>query len=76
MEKDGERLGIGSIYASNNHRERTQLWQWMVSYLPEVPWVFGGDFNMVEFPEDKWGGVGNGLEGVRKALLEEIKKKI
>lgn len=48
-------LGICNIYGSNNYNERIALWDWIAS-LPDIPWIIGGDFNMVEHGEDKMGG--------------------
>ena len=41
-------LGFRSIYAPNSSSDRTQFWTWLESSLPNVEWILGGDFNMVE----------------------------
>lgn len=46
--KDGDStFGICTVYAPNDYRERADLWQW-ISSLPDIPWIVGGDFNMIE----------------------------
>ena len=41
-------IGFCSIYAPNDPKNRTSLWDWTVNNLPNADWVLGGDFNMVE----------------------------
>lgn len=48
-------FGVCSIYAPNEPQERAELWLW-ISSLPDIPWILGGDFNMVESQKDKSGG--------------------
>lgn len=43
------------MYAPNDPIKRAELWIWMKN-LPNIPWVIGGDFNMIESPLDKVGG--------------------
>ncbi|XP_057873595.1 uncharacterized protein LOC131079610 [Cryptomeria japonica] len=47
---NGMLVGFCSIYVPNSSLERTSLWEWLRYYLPNVDWVLGGDFNMVEHP--------------------------
>ncbi|XP_059066391.1 uncharacterized protein LOC131857706 [Cryptomeria japonica] len=49
-------FGICSVYASNAWNERISLWDW-INDLPDLPWIVGGDFNMVESQIDKEGGL-------------------
>ncbi|XP_059077178.1 uncharacterized protein LOC131876287 [Cryptomeria japonica] len=49
-------FGICSVYAANDYTERSMFWSWLSS-LPDIPWMFGGDFNMIENQEDKLGGL-------------------
>lgn len=49
-------FGVCSVYAANDYMERSSFWTWLTS-LPDIPWMFGGDFNMVENQEDKMGGL-------------------
>ena len=44
-------LGFCVVYAPNLSLECGWQRDWMVSSLPIVDWIVGGDFNMV-----KWGG--------------------
>ena len=52
---DNRPMGFCSIYAPNDAKGRISLWNWLVT-LPDIPWLFGGDFNMVESQIDKVGG--------------------
>jgi hypothetical protein len=56
LEINNRQFGICAIYASNDYSERASFWSWL-SLLPDIPWVFGGDFNMIENQEDKMGGL-------------------
>ena len=49
-------FGICSIYATNDHNKISMFWSWLSS-LTDIPWIFGGDFNMLENQEDKMGGL-------------------
>ena len=56
MNINNNQIGIFSIYAPNDTKDRISLWNWL-SALPNIPWFFGGDFNMVESQMDnKMGG--------------------
>lgn len=50
---NGQPIGFCSVYASNNARERCELWEWIAKELPNADWVIGGDFNMVEYSTDR-----------------------
>lgn len=51
---EGGNIGIACIYAPNIPTERRHLWHIMVDALPkDCEWIFGGDFNMTERPQDK-----------------------
>ena len=56
IECDEAEIGICNIYAPNDYRERSKLWEWLANNLPKVKWIFAGDFNMIECPKDKVGG--------------------
>lgn len=47
-------FGICTMYDPNYYREISELWQWLFD-LPDIPWIFWGDFNMIEHKEDKIG---------------------
>ena len=59
-------LGILNIYAPNSAAERQEFWLQLVAEKPDVDLsIIGGDFNMVEHPEDrssnaKWHGAWGG----------------
>lgn len=58
-------FGLCNIYAPNDYRDRSELWKWFSS-LPDIPWILGGDFNMVEHKDDKSGGITNEWKGGEK----------
>ena len=47
LEINNRQFGICVVYASNDYSERASFWSWL-NLLPDVLWVFGGDFNMIE----------------------------
>lgn len=50
----GGKLGVGNIYAPNESQDRCKLRENMLIQLPSnCTWILMGDFNMVEFVEDK-----------------------
>ncbi|XVF04129.1 hypothetical protein REPUB_Repub05bG0055500 [Reevesia pubescens] len=53
--------GIGNVYAPNDDGERARFWEEFASILGcyDVPWILGGDFNVVRFPHEKKGLVLN-----------------
>ena len=59
-------FGILNIYAPNSATERQEFLLQLVAKKPDVDlWIIGGDFNMVEHPEDrssnaKWHGAWGG----------------
>ncbi|KAL3699293.1 hypothetical protein R1sor_017315 [Riccia sorocarpa] len=48
-------VGVISIYAPNNERERRELWTWLRFFLDEGDWILTGDYNSVELPDDTEG---------------------
>ncbi|CAM6094214.1 unnamed protein product [Calypogeia fissa] len=51
-------ISVGSIYAPNGQggREiRTQLWKWLRTKLHSGNWILGGNYNMVEHPDNSVG---------------------
>lgn len=40
-------VGIYNIYTSNDYREISLLWDWLVDNLLESNWIFMGDLNMI-----------------------------
>ena len=49
-------FGICSLYVDNDYIQRANFWS-CLTLLPDIPWMFGGDFNMIEAHEDKLGGL-------------------
>ena len=74
--KQGESVfGVCNVYASNNYRERSELWEWCCVHLPKIPWVFVGDFNMVEHRIDKAGGLPHCWKGNEMYFWFKFKRK-
>ena len=50
-------VGFLNVYAPNHASARAEFWAHLVAALPSVDsWCIGGDFNMLESPEDRIGG--------------------
>ena len=50
-------IGILNVYAPNQASARADFWALLAAALPRVDsWCIGGDFNMLESPEDRIGG--------------------
>lgn len=73
--KGNSTFGICSIYASNDCRERENMWEW-ISNLEDIPWVLGGDFNMVINPQDKQGGNKVEWKGTERIQWERMTNKL
>ena len=58
MEEKGIQWGLLNIYAPNQVVERKQFWKYIQVHIPSSvkEWIVGGDFNMVEDPNDRHGG--------------------
>lgn len=69
----GSCFGICSIYASNDYKERTSLWNWLHS-LPNIPWIMVGDFNMIESQNDKAGGLPFEWKNSERPHWDRLKK--
>ena len=63
------------MYASNNYRERVELWEWCCVHLPKILWVIVGDFNMVEHRIDKSGGLTHSWKGNEMYFWHKFKRK-
>lgn len=48
-----------SVYAKCDARERQELWDDIIdmgnSFFSDVPWIVGGDFNIILYPSEKKG---------------------
>lgn len=42
------------VNAPNDYRETIVSWKWLHN-LDEISWILGGDFNIIEQGEKKWG---------------------
>ena len=62
LQYDDKTFRVCVIYASNDPKERIELWKWLIGQ-PYMPWLFGGDFNMIESQDDKSVGHSLSLEG-------------
>ncbi|CAM6099079.1 unnamed protein product [Calypogeia fissa] len=55
LEKDGQSFGVVNIYGPDSARLRASLWHELKLVLPRDNWIFLGDFNMTEHPNDTTG---------------------
>lgn len=51
------------------------MWQWL-HQLKDIPWIVGGDFNMVENPQDKLGGTKHEWKGNKRFYWSSLKNKL
>ena len=66
-------LGILNIYAPNLAAERQEFWLQLVAKKPNVElWIIGGDFNMVEHPEDRRGNANGTAQGAEKYAWDKF----
>jgi hypothetical protein len=51
---------FGGVYGPNDDGERSILWDEMSGLMSwwDMPWCFGGDFNVVRFPSERSGAIG------------------
>ena len=60
-------LSILNIYAPNSVVERQEFWLQLMAKKPDVElWIIGGDFNMVEHPEERRGNANGTVQGAEK----------
>ena len=71
---NGSPFGICSLYAPNDYNERIILWDWMTT-LPNIMWLVGGDFNTIEYVDDKIGGSPFEWKGSEKTHWDSFKKQ-
>lgn len=57
----------GGVYGSNDDGDRRELWDELAGLMSwwEMPWCFGGDFNVVRFPIER-----SGVSGYSVAMAE------
>ena len=62
------------IYAPNDYRERTSLWEWLENNLPKAHWIFFGHLNVVGKKKDKRGGNVQCWKGSKKLFWSSFKR--
>lgn len=72
---ENQKFVICSIYAPNDYRERGELWNWL-TMLEDIPWIIGGDFNVVESPSDKKGGNKFEWKGMERLQWDRMINKL
>lgn len=75
IQNDNSTFGFCSIYASNDYQERGVMWEWFAK-LKDIPWLLGGDFNMVNNVQDKQGGNKVKWKGVERIHWERMVNKM
>ena len=70
---EGGNVGIACIYAPNIPTDRRHLWHVMVDALPkDCEWIFGGDFNTRERPQDKSNDCGRNISDLERYTWSEL----
>ena len=66
-------IGVLNVYAPNHASARAEFWASLAAALPRVDsWCVGGDFNMLESPEDRIGGGHVTVHGRELAAWEQL----
>ena len=66
MQKGSMRLGFLNVYAPNHASPRGGFWSHIAEGIPCADaWCVGGDFNMLESPDDRRGGCGTTIHGAK-----------
>ncbi len=78
MENEESRWGLLNVYAPNHASARARLWEEIYLALPEdvENWIVGGDFNMLEDPQDRRGGSMTTIQGLELANWERLVRKL
>lgn len=64
---------MACVYAPNIPTERRHLWHLMADMLPrDCTWIIGGDFNMIERPEDKSNDCGRTISDLERYSWHEL----
>ena len=67
------RVGLLNIYAPNHASARATFWSQLLESLPSADsWCIGGDFNMIETPEDRCRGSQITVHGSERAAWEQL----
>jgi exonuclease III len=70
---EGGSLGLACIYAPNIPTDRRHLWHIIGESLPkDCKWLFGGDFNMTERPQDKSNDCGRAISDLERFTWNEF----
>lgn len=65
------RLGLLNLYAPNHESAQAKFWTQIVDALPRADELcIGGDFNMLEAPENRCGGSHTTIHGTKLAAWE------
>ncbi len=74
LEHADARWGIVNVYAPNHASARAILWEKIRQALPRAVdiWIMGGDFNMLEDPQDRRGGSMITIQGQELANWERL----
>ena len=68
-----DRIGFLNVYAPNVANGRAEFWTLLGDSLPTADhWCVGGDFNMLEDPEDRRGGSFATIQGAELAAWERL----
>lgn len=71
------KLGIANIYAPNSSTDRITLWRHLFDTLEaSIPWIFIGDWNMVENFQDQRSGTNSPLAGKEKRVWNHFKRRL
>ena len=78
LEHEESRWGLLNVYAPNHASARARLWEEIYLSLPEdvENWIVGGDFNMLEDPQDRRGGSMITIQGLELANWERLVRKL
>ena len=67
-------LTVVSVYAGGSTQSRADMWQELSGL--QGPVILSGDFNMVEFIEDRWEGKGVTIKGSELTQWEALKNSL
>ncbi|KAL3697981.1 hypothetical protein R1sor_012057 [Riccia sorocarpa] len=59
-------VGVASVHGPRTRTERTYMWEWLKEQWDQGVWIFCGDWNSVETPEDSLGDSPIQLGGERR----------
>ena len=69
LQLGSDRWGFLDVYAPNHASVRADFWSQIAEALPLADaWCLGGDFNMLEAPDDRQGGASTTVHGSELAV--------